>query len=194
MSPEISELIEVFAKLPGLGPRSAKRLVIDLLSDHLDLIDILGLKLSSIKDKIVQCESCFNIDTFSPCSLCLDTSRNLKQICIVEKVSDMWAFENTKAYHGQYHILGGTLSPIDGKGPADINLPKLLARIQSQKIEEVILALNATVESQTTAHYLMNSLQSYDVRITKISQGIPLGGELNYLDEGTLITAFQARQ
>ncbi len=194
MSPEINELIETFSKLPGLGPRSAKKLVIELLSNHLSLIDTLGSKLSDIKHKIVQCEQCFNIDTFSPCSICTDTSRHLKQICIVEKVSDMWAFENTKAYHGFYHILGGTLSPIDNKGPEEIHLPQLLQHIQTHEVEEVILALNATIESQTTAHYLEKAIQPYEVKITKISQGIPLGGELNYLDEGTLITAFQARQ
>ena len=136
MSPEISELIETFSKLPGLGPRSAKKMVIELLSNYPSLIDTLGRKLTEIKHKIIQCEECFNIDTFSPCSICTNPSRNKKQICIVEKVSDMWAFENTKAYYGLYHILGGTLSPIDNKGPEEIHLPKLLEHIQTNDVEE----------------------------------------------------------
>jgi len=194
MSPEIDSLIALFAKLPGLGKRSAKRIVLELLTKKAPLLPALIEEMQEIKNTIQTCSECYGIDVQSPCSLCSDYSRDKKQLCIVEKIDDLWAFERTKAFKGFYHILGGVLSPMDGVGPKELHFSALLERLKKLGTEEIVLALNATIESQTTLHYLLDILSPLGLKITQFSQGVPLGGELNFLDEGTLIAAFRARK
>ena len=191
--PEIERLIQLLAKLPGLGPRSARRAALTLLKKRELLLEPLASALREAADAITTCEICGNLDTTSPCALCRDTRRDAHVLCIVEDVADLWALERAAVFKGRYHVLGGALSALDGVTPERLNVKGLLARV-GEGVEEVILAMNATVEGQTTAHYLMDTLEPTGVKITRLAHGVPVGGELDYLDEGTLSAAFSARR
>ena len=191
--PEIERLIQLLAKLPGLGPRSARRAALVLLKKRELLLEPLAAALRAAADAITTCEICGNLDTASPCSLCRDPRRETHVLCIVEDVADLWALERAGVFKGRYHVLGGALSALDGVTPERLNVNGLLARV-ADGVEEVILAMNATVEGQTTAHYLMDTLEPTGVTITRLAHGVPVGGELDYLDEGTLSAAFRARR
>jgi recombination protein RecR len=191
--PEIERLIQLLAKLPGLGPRSARRAALVLLKKRELLLDPLASALRDAADAITTCATCGNLDTASPCSLCRDPRRETHVLCVVEDVADLWALERAGVFKGRYHVLGGALSALDGVTPERLNVKSLLARVESG-VDEVILAMNATVEGQTTAHYLMDALEPLGVRVTRLAHGVPVGGELDYLDEGTLSAAFSARR
>ena len=189
----IDTLISTISKLPGLGPRSAQRITLKLLRDQPKLLEPLHAALAAVRNEVVTCESCNNLDVTSPCAICANVRRDDATLCIVEDVSDLWAIERGGMYRGRYHILGGTLSAIDGRGPDALGIPKLLKRASSDTVKEVILATNNTLEGQTTAHYLAESLEPCNVTLTRLAQGIPVGGELDYLDEGTLGAALMSR-
>lgn len=191
--PEIERLIQLLAKLPGLGPRSARRVALVLLKKRELLLEPLAAALRNAADAIVTCETCGNLDTASPCALCRDPRRDSHVLCVVEDVADLWALERAGVFRGRYHVLGGALSALDGVTPERLNVKGLLARAKAG-VEEVILAMNATVEGQTTAHYLMDALDPLAVKVTRLAHGVPVGGELDYLDEGTLSAAFNARR
>jgi recombination protein RecR len=191
--PEIERLIQLLAKLPGLGPRSARRAALALLKKREALLDPLTAALRDAAAAIRTCEVCGNLDTTSPCSICRDPRRDSHILCVVEDVADLWALERAGVFRGKYHVLGGALSALDGVTPERLNVPQLMARA-GEGVDEVILAMNATVEGQTTAHYLMDALESKGVKITRLAHGVPVGGELDYLDEGTLNAAFKARR
>jgi recombination protein RecR len=191
---EIEELIALLAKLPGLGPRSARRAALHLIKKREQLLLPLGRALDEAAAKIAICRECGNIDTQQPCAICSDLSRDTSLICVVEEVGDLWALERASIVVGKYHVLGGTLSPLDGRGPDDISIAKLVERAHATEVREIILALNATVEGQSTAHYLAAELEHLPVRITRLARGVPVGGELDYLDEGTLAAAVKLRQ
>jgi recombination protein RecR len=193
IGPEIERLIQLLAKLPGLGPRSARRAVLDLLKKRETLMEPLALALQDAAAAIKTCEICGNLDTASPCSLCCDPRRETRILCVVEDVADLWALERAGVFRGRYHVLGGALSALDGITPERLNVASLLARVKDG-VEEVILAVNATVEGQTTAHYLLDALAESNVKVTRLAHGVPVGGELDYLDEGTLSAAFKARR
>ncbi len=188
---EIERLIQLLAKLPGLGPRSARRAALVLLKKRDLLLEPLAQAMQDAAAATRNCETCGNLDTVSPCSICRDARRDPHILCVVEDVADLWALERASVFRGRYHVLGGALSALDGITPERLNVTSLLERVQSG-IEEVILAMNATVEGQTTAHYLMDHLT--DVKVTRLAHGVPVGGELDYLDEGTLNAAFKARR
>lgn len=190
---EIQHLIHLLSKLPGLGPRSARRMSLELLKKKQELMIPLGQSLLETAEKLTICPECGNWDVISPCSLCSDSERKQTVICVVEDLSDLWAVERTNMFHGVYHILGGKLSPIDGVGPDELRIPKLLERIEKNQIIEVILALNATLEGQTTMHYIKESLQGYGCKVTQLAHGVPVGGELDYIDDGTLSLALKSR-
>jgi recombination protein RecR len=189
---ELDTLIRLLAKLPGLGPRSARRAALHLMKRRESLLEPLAAALAQAAEAIRTCSVCGNLDTLEPCAICRDPERDAAAICVVEDVSDLWALERTGAFRGRYHVLGGTLSALDGIGPEDLKIEQLLARLRPGT--EMILALNATVEGQTTAHYLTDKVAGRDVRISRLAQGVPIGGELDYLDEGTLTTALKARR
>jgi len=191
---EIDRLIDLLAKLPGLGPRSARRAALHLLKRREALLEPLSLALAETAKRIRACSVCGNLDTTDPCALCRDPRRDAELLCVVEEVSDLWAIERSGAFKGRYHILGGTLSALEGVGPEELRIATLLARVAEGKVREVILALNATVEGQTTAHYIMDRLAAAPVQITRLAHGVPVGGELDYLDEGTLTAALAARR
>jgi recombination protein RecR len=190
---EIDRLIHLLAKLPGLGPRSARRAALALLKKRETLLEPLADALAEAAAALKQCGSCGNLDTTDPCALCRDPSRDATAICIVEDVDDLWALERAGIFRGRYHVLGGALSALDGVTPEKLNLGKLVERVRNG-VGEVILAMNATVEGQTTAHYLMDALEPLHVKVTRLAHGVPVGGELDYLDEGTLSAAFKARR
>ncbi len=192
--PEIERLIQLLAKLPGLGPRSARRAALALLKKRETLLDPLADAMAKAAATLKICSSCGNLDTTEPCALCRDVTRETGIICVVEDVADLWALERAAIFRGKYHVLGGALSALDGVTPERLNLPRLLERVRGGGISEVILAMNATVEGQTTAHYLMDALEPAGVKITRLAHGVPVGGELDYLDEGTLSAAFKARR
>lgn len=192
--PEIEELIQLLARLPGLGPRSARRAALHLIKKKDQLMTPLAAAMTRARDKIIICETCASIDTTSPCAICADPRRDPSQICVVEEVGDLWALERAAVIKGRYHVLGGTLSPLDGVGPEDLNIDALVERAGSEGVSEIILALNATVEGQSSAHYLMDRLEACNVTITQLAHGVPVGGELDYLDEGTLAAAIKARK
>ena len=192
--PEIERLIQLLAKLPGLGPRSARRAALALLKKRETLLDPLADAMAKAAAALRLCSICGNLDTADPCALCRDASRDAAVICVVEDVADLWALERAAMFRGKYHVLGGALSALDGVTPERLSLPKLLERVKAGGIAEIILAMNATVEGQTTAHYLMDALESSGARITRLAHGVPVGGELDYLDEGTLTAAFKARR
>ena len=193
-SPEIERLIQLLARLPGLGPRSARRAALHLVKNKEQLLGPLAAALTEARDKIVTCEICSNIDTVSPCTLCRDEKRDRSMICVVEEVGDLWALERAQVINGHYHVLGGTLSPLDGIGPEDLSIAKLIGRARDPEVKEVLLALNATVEGQSTAHYLMDQLSGCSVIVSRLAHGVPIGGELDYLDDGTLAAAVKARK
>jgi recombination protein RecR len=192
--PEIERLIQLLARLPGLGPRSARRAALHLIKKREALLTPLADALKEAAGAIRICSACGNIDTTDPCAICRDPRRDRSLICVVEDVGDLWALERAGAHAGRYHVLGGTLSPLDGVGPEDLNLHSLIARAQDPEVREVILAVNATVEGQTTAHYVTDLLADGHVRVSRLAHGVPIGGELDYLDEGTLAAAVRARQ
>ena len=191
--PEIERLIQLLSKLPGLGPRSARRAALALLKKREVLLEPLGNAMRDAAAAIKTCEVCGNLDTSSPCSLCNDPRRDAHILCVVEDVADLWALERASVFRGKYHVLGGALSALDGITPEKLNMAPLIARVRDG-VEEVILAMNATVEGQTTAHYLMDALAASTVKVTRLAHGVPVGGELDYLDEGTLSHAFKARR
>ena len=191
--PEIERLIQLLAKLPGLGPRSARRAALTLLKKRDMLLDPIANAMRDAAAAIRTCETCGNLDTTSPCAVCRDNRRETNVLCVVEDVADLWALERASVFRGRYHVLGGALSALDGVTPERLNVASLLARV-NDGVEEVILAMNATVEGQTTAHYLMDTLAASNVRVTRLAHGVPFGGELDYLDEGTLSAAFKARR
>jgi recombination protein RecR len=191
--PEIERLIQLLSRLPGLGPRSARRATLHLMKKREDLLGPLAEAMRVAAERIITCTTCGNLDTADPCTLCRDPRRDTSIIVVVESVGDLWALERAGAMRAHYHVLGGTLSPFDGIGPEDLALPKLFDRAAAPEVREIILALNATVEGQTTAHYITDLLASADVKITRLAHGVPVGGELDYLDEGTLSAALLSR-
>lgn len=191
---EIDQLAKLFSKLPGLGARSAKRIVLHLLNRKDGLMLPLADMLVKTADAIKPCEHCGNLDSHSPCHVCTSEKRDPSLLCVVEEVADLWAMERSNSYRGVYHVLGGTLSALEGRGPDQLNIRTLLSRIETNEISEIILATNATIDGQTTAHYLTEQIKNIkDVPISRIAQGIPMGGELDYLDDGTLGAALLAR-
>ncbi|MGO8955273.1 MAG: recombination mediator RecR [Rhodomicrobium sp.] len=191
---EIEELIALLAKLPGLGPRSARRAALHLIKKREQLLLPLARAMGEAAAKIEICRTCGNIDTQQPCAICADPARDPSLICVVEDAGDLWALERAGIVHARYHVLGGTLSPLDGRGPDDLSIAKLVERAHAPEVREIILALNATVEGQSTAHYLAAELEGLPLRITRLARGVPIGGELDYLDEGTLAAAIKLRQ
>jgi len=191
--PEIERLIQLLAKLPGLGPRSARRAALHLIKKKDQLLVPLSEAMGVAVSEIGICSVCGTVDTSDPCTICSDPKRDETVLVVVEDVADLWALERAGAVKARYHVLGGTLSPLDGVGPEDLNLASLIDRCGSEKFNEVILAISATVEGQTTAHYIMDQLAPLGVNVTKLAHGVPVGGELDYLDEGTLAQALKAR-
>ena len=192
--PEIERLIQLLARLPGLGPRSARRAALHLIKKRELLMAPLASALQTAMEKIEICKTCGNIDTQNPCTVCTDAKRDQSIIVVVADVADLWALERAHAVNARYHVLGGTLSPLDGIGPEDLAIAKLIERASAPHVKEVLLALNATVEGQSTAHYLMDQLAGCNVTISRLAHGVPIGGELDYLDEGTLAAAVKARK
>ena len=192
-TPEIERLVDLLAKLPGLGPRSARRAALHLIKRP-QFMQPLAEALTSVVTAIRTCSACGNIDSVDPCRLCDDIERDRTVICVIEDVADLWALERTASYGGLYHVLGGTLSALDGVGPDDLRIGKLLDRAQSDAVGEVILATNATVAGQTTAHYITERLANSGVKISRLAHGVPVGGELDYLDDGTLTAALKSRR
>jgi len=189
---EIEILIDLMTKLPGLGPRSARRAVLHLIRKKSTLFNPLSKQMAKVFEQARECLNCGNIGTSEMCEICDNQKRMNGQICIVEDVSDLWAMERTSVFKGRYHVLGGTLSALDGIGPNELKIPKLIKRIDSEEVHEVILALNATLEGQTTAHYIAEQIEN-KVSVTSLARGVPMGGELDYLDEGTISAALNAR-
>jgi recombination protein RecR len=192
--PEIERLIQILARLPGLGPRSARRAVLHLIKHRDKLLTPLAAALAEARDTVVVCSRCGNVDSSDPCSLCNDPRRDPHAICVVEDVSDLWALERAGAWNGQYHVLGGTLSAIEGVRPEDLAIARLAERAAAPEIKEVVLAVNATVEGQTTAHYITDLLKPLPIKLSRLAHGVPVGGELDYLDEGTLTAAIRSRR
>jgi recombination protein RecR len=191
--PEIERLIQLLARVPGLGPRSARRAALHLIRKKEELLAPLGTAMQVAAERIVVCATCGNIDTSDPCAVCTDGRRDSGTIIVVETVADLWALERSAAMRTAYHVLGGTLSPLDGVGPKDLNLDRLVSRASDPSVREVILAVNATVDGQTTAHYITDLLSHLPVKVTRLAHGVPVGGELDYLDEGTLAAALRQR-
>ena len=189
---ELDTFIQLLAKLPGLGPRSARRAALFLIKRREQLMEPLAAAMQVAAASVGPCSVCCNLDTTDPCAICADPGRDGQAICVVEDLADLWALERTGAFRGRYHVLGGTLSALDGIGPEELNIARLIARLRPDT--ELILALNATVEGQTTAHYIADRAAPTGARVTRLAQGVPIGGELDYLDEGTLTTALRARR
>ena len=192
--PEILKMIEMIGKLPGLGPRSARRVALHLLKRQDTLLMPLADALAEAASKLQECQTCGNFDTLQPCQLCQAPGRDESALCVVADVPDLWALERAGAFKGRYHVLGGVLSAIDGIGPDDLNIARLTARASGGGVKEVIIALGATVDGQTTAHYLAERLSECDVQVTRLAHGVPVGGELDHLDDGTLATALRSRR
>lgn len=191
---EIERLITLLARLPGLGPRSARRAALQLIKRRESLLEPLAGAMEDAARTIRTCAVCGNLDTTDPCHICADAVRDAALVCVVEDVADLWALERTGAYRGRYHVLGGTLSAIDGVGPDELRIPALVDRAGADAVREVILATNLTVEGQTTAHYITEKLVPTGVAVTRLAHGVPVGGELDYLDDGTLTAALRARR
>lgn len=191
--PEIEKLIQLLAKVPGLGPRSARRAALHLVKKKDQLLGPLADAMAIAHEKVGTCSTCGNVDTSDPCSVCTDITRDQGVIIVVEDVADLWALERAGAMNAAYHVLGGTLSPLDGVGPDDLNIRGLVDRVSAGGVREVIIAVNATVEGQTTAHYITDQLSGLEIKISRLAHGVPVGGELDYLDEGTLSAALRAR-
>lgn len=195
ISVELKTLIHLFSKLPGLGPRSGKRIALHLLQNRTTTLSALTASLQEVGVKVKECSLCGNLDSQDPCTLCQDPRREASILCVVETVADLWALERTSSYKGRYHVLGGILSALDNIGPEDLRISLLLQRCRLGEVQEVILALNATVEGQTTSHYLTERLKELGIScISSLARGVPVGGELDYLDEGTLSTALLSRR
>ena len=190
---DIDALIELMAKLPGLGPRSARRAVLHLIRKRALLLTPLADIMQTVAATARECLNCGNVGTADICDICESEKRANGELCVVEDVADLWAMERSGVFHGRYHVLGGTLSALDAIGPQELRIPRLLDRVQSEGISEVILALNATIDGQTTAHYIADQLEN-QVRLTSLAQGVPIGGELDYLDDGTITAAMRARK
>lgn len=193
-SQEIEALTAALSRLPGLGPRSARRAVLWLIKRReTALVQVLDA-LAAVRETLVECRVCGNVDTANPCGICADMRRDARSLCVVEEVADLWALDRARLFTGRYHVLGGKLSALDGVRPEDLAIDTLLARVEAGGIDEVLLAMNATLEGQTTAHYIAERLESLPVRVTQLAHGLPVGGELDYLDEGTLAQAIRARR
>jgi len=192
--PEIERLVQLLSRMPGLGPRSARKAALALIKKRQDLLVPLADAMRVAVEKIVECQTCANIDTVQPCTLCQDTRRDQSLIVVVEEVGDLWALERAGVVNALYHVLGGHLSPLDGVGPEQLNITKLIERVAAGGVKEVLLALNSTVEGQSTAHYITEQLAASGVAVSKLAQGVPVGGELDYLDEGTLAAAIKSRR
>lgn len=193
-SPEIEALVQALSRLPGLGPRSARRAVLHLLRKRETAMTPLLRALEAVNERLAICSICGNVDTADPCAICADQRRDARMLCVVEEVADLWALDRSRLFPGRYHILGGRLSALEGVRPEDLSIDKLIARIAAGGIDEVVLAMNATLEGQTTAHYIADRIAEYPVRLTQLAHGLPVGGELDYLDEGTLAQALRARR
>lgn len=193
-SQEIETLTAALSRLPGLGPRSARRAVLWLIKRRETALGQLLDALAAVRAALVECGTCGNIDTSDPCGICADPRRDARSICVVEEVADLWALDRARLFTGKYHVLGGRLSALDGVRPEDLSIDRLLSRLDGGGVDEVVLAMNATLEGQTTAHYIAERLESYPVRVTQLAHGLPVGGELDYLDEGTLAQAIRARR
>jgi len=191
---EIDNLIELLSRLPGIGPRSARRLALSMLKKPDSLMRPLAKSLLDTADSIVKCLTCGNLDTSSPCNICQNESRDESTIVVVEEVADLWALERASVHKGMYHVLGGTLSAIDGISPNDIGISSLVQRAQKEETKEVILAMNATIDGQTTAYYITDQLAAAEVKVSRLARGVPVGGELDYMDDGTLLEAIESRQ
>ena len=192
--PEIERLVQLLSRLPGLGPRSARRAALVLIKKKETLLQPLAAALEEAGRVIKVCGTCGNLDTSDPCGVCADPRRDASLMCVVEDVADLWALERAAVFRGRYHVLGGTLSALDGRGPDQLNFGALVERVKAGGVREVVLGLNATVEGQTTAHYVMDLISPLGVAVTRLAHGVPVGGELDYLDEGTLAAAFAARR
>jgi recombination protein RecR len=193
-SQEIETLAGALSRLPGLGPRSARRAVLWLIKRRETALPALIDALDALSQRLTECDICGNVDTASPCAICADPRRDARQICVVEEVADLWALDRARLFTGRYHVLGGRLSALDGVAPEDLAIAPLLSRVEQGGVDEVVLAMNATLEGQTTAHYIAERLESMPVRVTQLAHGLPVGGELDYLDEGTLAQALRARR
>ncbi len=192
--PEIERLIALLARLPGLGPRSARKAALHLVKRREELMQPLARALAEVAERILVCSVCHNIDTTDPCSICADPKRDRSLLIVVEDVGDLWALERAGVARAHYHVLGGHISPLDGVGPEDLAIASLLGRVKGGEVGEVLLALNATVEGQATVHYLLEQLAGSGVKVSRLAHGVPVGGELDYLDEGTLGAAIRTRQ
>jgi recombination protein RecR len=193
-SQEIEALTQALARLPGLGPRSARRAVLHLLKKREAALGPLLAALEAVDQKLATCSTCGNVDTSDPCAVCADPRRDQRSLCVVEEVADLWALERSRLFPGRYHVLGGRLSALDGVRPEDLAIANLVGRVEAGGIDEVVLAMNATLEGQTTAHYIAERIEHFPVRLTQLAHGLPVGGELDYLDEGTLAQAMRARR
>ena len=193
-SPEIEALTQALARLPGFGPRSARRAVLHLVKKRDNALVPLRVALTAVEERLSTCSTCGNVDTSDPCAICADPRRDPRSLCVVEDVSDLWALERSRLFPGRFHVLGGRLSALEGVRPEDLAIDPLVARVAKGEIDEVVLAMNATLEGQTTAHYVADRVERYPVRLTQLAHGLPVGGELDYLDEGTLAQALRARR
>ena len=193
-SQEIEALTQALARLPGLGPRSARRAVLHLIKKRETALTPLLRALEQVGERLSVCSTCFNVDTSDPCGVCADPRRDARLLCVVEEVSDLWALDRSRLFPGRFHVLGGRLSALEGVRPEDLSIDRLVSRVADGGVDEVVLAMNATLEGQTTAHYLADRLEAHPVRITQLAHGLPVGGELDYLDEGTLAQALRARR
>ena len=193
-SQDIEALSQALARLPGLGPRSARRAVLHLMKRRETALEPLLAALRDVSERLSTCSTCGNLDTSDPCGICSDARRDDKLLCVVEEVADLWALDRSRLFPGRYHVLGGRLSALEGVRPEDLGINKLVARVSAGGIDEVVLAMNATLEGQTTAHYLAERLEKFPIRLTQLAHGLPVGGELDYLDEGTLAQALRARR
>lgn len=191
---DIEALIELMSRLPGLGPRSARRAVLHLVKKRGQVMAPLARAMAEVAENVRECAICANIATADLCEICADERRSTGEICVVEDVSDLWAMERGQAFRGRYHVLGGTLSALDAIGPEELGIPRLVRRVSDEGVQEVILALNATVDGQTTAHYVAEALEPTGVTVTSLARGVPVGGELDYLDDGTISAALRARK
>ena len=191
---DLEALIRLLARLPGLGPRSARRVALHLIARRDGLMAQLARALDAVAREVRECELCRNLDTRSPCAVCSDPARDAGLLCVVEEVADLWALERTAVFKGRYHVLGGTLSALDGVGPEELGIAGLVARAGEPDVREVVLALGATVDGQTTAHYIAERLAGMPVAVTRLAHGVPVGGELNFLDDGTVAAALLARR
>jgi len=191
---DIDRLIQMLAKLPGLGPRSARRAALHLIKNRESLLQPLSTAMEAAADNVNSCSTCGNLDTADPCTICTDAKRDQSLVCVVEEVADLWALERTASFRGLYHVLGGVLSPLDGVGPEDLTIDRLLARARQDQVKEIILATGATVDGKTTAHYITDRLAGAVIAISELAHGIPVGGELDYLDDGTLAAALKDRR